>query len=486
MNELETKKTKMYSIILFVFRFIMVFFISYHIFGDFWNGVASDSLIGLSVMSLYLLGASLLPSNRTSIYMETVAIMGLIFWLSQGVLISLFVFPLVTSMVVKVTKTDMVVVPLLLFLMMFFGFGWDPITISFSIGLLAFFFVKEYESIDKNEKIKKMRILISKKEATLNEQEVEMMIKDKEIETIMNMFIQLKHLNQKVSIEELVEDMAESPRKLFNAEYVGVYVIDGEEYRLLKQVGNKRRYDVPKKLPMEAGEEEEIINDFLRYPIMFEGKPWGIIDVYGKKESIYENGQKVNSRFNEDDYEKMALYVGQVMFSVAHANTLTQLEEMANNDFLTKIPNRRHFFDKFQYLVNRAKRGEELAVLLLDIDYFKKFNDKYGHDKGDETLIVVAEVLQTYVREMDFVGRLGGEEFGVLIPNSDGQSLEIAERLRKRVSQIPFVEQITVSLGIAYYGKDGTTIHDLYNNADKALYNAKENGRNQISEYDGS
>lgn len=483
MNEKEIQKIKMYSMVFFVFRFIMIFFISYQTLGNFWNEINSETFIHLSILALYLLAATMVPIKRKAIYLDTIMIIGLVLWFGEGALLSLFVFPLAKSIIVKLEMIDMFIVPIFLFVMIFFSFGWNSITIAFSIGLFAFFFIKEFETLEKNKMMKKMRTAISKKEDKLQEQEAEMLIKDKEIENITKMFIQLKHLNKKISIEELITDLVESPKQLFNAEYVGLYIFDEENYKLLKQTGNKRRYNISKELPLDAGEEEEISNDFMRYPITFENKPWGVVDVYGKKEAIYENGQKIASRFNEDDYEKIALYVDQVLFSMEHAKTLNKLEEMANNDFLTKIPNRRYFFDKFEYLIKRAKRGEELALIILDIDHFKKFNDNYGHEKGDETLIVVAEVLQSYVREIDFVGRLGGEEFGVLLPNPGNKALEIGERLRKRVSQVPFVETITVSMGVAYFGKDGTTANELYNNADKALYHAKENGRNRISEY---
>ncbi|WP_431306528.1 GGDEF domain-containing protein [Bacillus cereus] len=156
---------------------------------------------------------------------------------------------------------------------------------------------------------------------------------------------------------------------------------------------------------------------------------------------------------------------------------------MALTDPLTKLANRRHFENQFDYLLRQAKRGNELALIMLDIDHFKSFNDTYGHDKGDEALVIVAEVLQTYLREMDVVGRTGGEEFCVLVPGGNDKAVEIAERLRKKLSLVPFVKPITISLGIAYYGIDGTSIHELTKSSDKALYWAKEHGRNQVVEY---
>lgn len=484
MTEQERKRHKIYSWLMSGFRIVMALFFLYQILGAFWSEeLKTETFIQIAIVGLYLIGMMLLPVGRASLYVESVLIAGLIFYFNESTFISLFVFPLAASMVGKVKKMDMIAVPIILGAMIFYAFEWSSITIAFSIGMFVFFFIKEYESIGKNELIKVLRVTLAKKDEVIQKNESEMISVEKDMEGLMSMFVRLKNLNEKFEIEELLEDLVTAPSAFFHSDYAVIYALDDKKYRMLKQTGSKRRFDVPSSVPLQSGDEPEIENDYMKIPINFEGKKWGILMIYGKREEIYARGQKIQGRFNEDDYEKMAMYVKQVMFSMKYAKTLMKMEEMANKDFLTGIANRRRFMEEFERMLHRAKRGDALAMLILDVDHFKKFNDTYGHDKGDEVLKIVAEVLEEYVREVDFVGRLGGEEFGVLIPNANDQVLEIAERLRKKISLVPFVQQITISVGVSFFGQHGETLDELNKKADEALYEAKENGRNQVKVY---
>jgi diguanylate cyclase len=133
------------------------------------------------------------------------------------------------------------------------------------------------------------------------------------------------------------------------------------------------------------------------------------------------------------------------------------------------------------------QQHRSLGIIMCDVDDFKSFNDNYGHQAGDEVLRIVSEVLVDHVREMDNVFRFGGEEFVIVMPSADiSASLEVAERVRSAVemTDIKLDEQtfghVTISLGVAVLLEGNDSAPDLINRADKALYDAKESGRNQI------
>ena len=156
-----------------------------------------------------------------------------------------------------------------------------------------------------------------------------------------------------------------------------------------------------------------------------------------------------------------------------------QLEMMAVTDSLTGISNRRHLFSVLNVETEKARRyGSSFALLLFDIDHFKKHNDTYGHQKGGDVLRKVADVLRNSIRTVDVAGRYGGEEFLVVLTESDLEGASaVAERIRKEVSKIDG-GLVTISGGVSVYG--GETGEELLKKADVFLYRAKNEGRNRI------
>jgi diguanylate cyclase (GGDEF)-like protein len=169
-----------------------------------------------------------------------------------------------------------------------------------------------------------------------------------------------------------------------------------------------------------------------------------------------------------------------------------QLQEMANRDGLTGLYNHRYFHEQLSQDFLRAKRyHENLSCILLDIDYFKKFNDTYGHQTGDVVLRALASVIQKSTRESDLAARYGGEEFAIVLYHTDGSAaFEAAERLRQMVESNEVedngnVLRVTISVGISTFPHE--KIHDskeLIEFADQALYKAKDNGRNRVEAFD--
>ncbi|MEE2923636.1 MAG: diguanylate cyclase [bacterium] len=166
-----------------------------------------------------------------------------------------------------------------------------------------------------------------------------------------------------------------------------------------------------------------------------------------------------------------------------------RLYKMAITDEMTGLYVRRFFYQNANHLITKSK--EPFALIMLDIDHFKNFNDTYGHQCGDNVLIQVARTIASSVRDCDIPCRLGGEEFAIICPGQNAQEAETpSNRLRDLISQTPLKlnnndnANITVSIGIASYPTDAGDIEDLYEAADKALYHSKQNGRNLVTTYE--
>ena len=166
-----------------------------------------------------------------------------------------------------------------------------------------------------------------------------------------------------------------------------------------------------------------------------------------------------------------------------------KLRRLAVTDGLTGLYNHRFFTEKLDQEVMRAERfNHPISVLMLDVDYFKKFNDTHGHPAGDEVLKRLAFILVENVREVDTVARYGGEEFVVVLPQTDKKHAEqVAEKIRSIVASTKFPNaetqpkgKLTVSIGVACLPMDGHTPAEIVLSADNALYKAKGEGRNKV------
>lgn len=165
----------------------------------------------------------------------------------------------------------------------------------------------------------------------------------------------------------------------------------------------------------------------------------------------------------------------------------TELDRQATTDYLTEIPNRRRFMELTEREHSRSRRYENsFALAVVDLDWFKTINDKHGHQAGDEVLKRFCEIAIGALRDSDILGRIGGEEFAILLPNTSiGEAREVVERVRKAIESAEIEIgsgvrlRLTGSFGLSEYSpeKDMTTIFRL---ADEALYHAKNSGRNQV------
>jgi diguanylate cyclase (GGDEF)-like protein len=164
------------------------------------------------------------------------------------------------------------------------------------------------------------------------------------------------------------------------------------------------------------------------------------------------------------------------------------LREMAATDMLTGLPNRRHFLTQLDQEMARVSRVTEhyASVLMIDVDHFKQVNDTFGHSIGDHALRHLANLMKQSLRKIDSLGRLGGEEFAVILPGAPLASAQIfAERLRKKIAASPMPHAgtaitLTVSIGVTEINPDDSSADDTLARADRAQYQAKQKGRNRV------
>ena len=182
-------------------------------------------------------------------------------------------------------------------------------------------------------------------------------------------------------------------------------------------------------------------------------------------------------------------FAAQVGLSVANIRLREALQTQSTKDPLTGLYNRRYLQETLEREIRRAIRAAQgLGILMLDLDYFKNFNDTYGHEAGDAVLREAASFLVRSVRAEDFVCRYGGEEFVVVLPTADVRAAEArAERIREKLRELVVMHNgrslglITVSIGVAALPNHGTSEKDLLESADAALYRAKREGRDRVA-----
>ena len=195
--------------------------------------------------------------------------------------------------------------------------------------------------------------------------------------------------------------------------------------------------------------------------------------------------------YSSDDFFFFTTVGLQIAAAFENAASFARMEQLAITDPLTGLYNRRYLFSLAQIEFDQSSRyNHPLSAIMMDIDHFKEVNDVHGHAAGDLVLQTIAEICRKSFRKVDTVGRYGGEEFLIILPETNpSQTLIAAERLRSRISQADIEAQeahlqVTVSMGVASLDT-ADSLECLVEQADKALYAAKQAGRNQTKVYPG-
>lgn len=244
----------------------------------------------------------------------------------------------------------------------------------------------------------------------------------------------------------------------------GIASVYAQEYQFLEQ---SRQF-----LEIAGTSAEDLKNAFA-----------GLVDEYGKLLRLISkithvgdaNQRKLFQAYDQIERQKEAL-----------SEAYTKMELLAHTDPLTQLSNRRDFLQKFQNELHRFERSQKpFSVIMADIDHFKQFNDRYGHDCGDFVLQRTAEILRDSLRKQDLICRWGGEEFILLLPDSSHNgALIVAENLRRRISEYScdykdFTVSITMTFGVCCY-EYSLSIDGCIKKADQALYHGKQDGRNCV------
>ncbi len=199
---------------------------------------------------------------------------------------------------------------------------------------------------------------------------------------------------------------------------------------------------------------------------------------------------RLGEALREEDVKVVELLAAAVAVALQNAHLYQETQRLATTDALTGLSNYRHFHDLLDLEVQRARRMDyPVGLIIMDIDHFKLVNDRHGHPMGDAVLRQVAETLRKRLRRTDVVGRLGGEEFGAILPGDGLTEVAIvAEKLRRAIEELRPLQggmtsnptPVTLSIGGASLSPDVVAAELLVSCADQALYQAKRNGRNQV------
>ena len=200
-------------------------------------------------------------------------------------------------------------------------------------------------------------------------------------------------------------------------------------------------------------------------------------------------GDEHGDVYGKDAVEMLEIICAQASQTIVRVRYVKEVEDLATIDALTGLYNHRVFQGTLSSEIQRAGRYDEpLSLILLDIDHFKQFNDRYGHQLGDVVLRDVATVARRSVRTTDIAARYGGEEFAILLPNtSAGEAAAMAERLRANIEQhrVPhenLLLKVTISAGVATFPEHAASPNSLVAEADAALYRSKGAGRNMVTQ----
>jgi diguanylate cyclase (GGDEF)-like protein len=230
------------------------------------------------------------------------------------------------------------------------------------------------------------------------------------------------------------------------------------------------------------GEKRED-GSFLSIPLVFKKKVVGVLNM--TRPGI--------DQFSDEEVRFLNTLVTGLAIALVNAKLYSRTRELSVRDELTQLYNRRHFQEMLPLEIKRSQRFRKpLSLLMIDVDHFKRFNDRYGHLAGDELLKELVHLIASRIREVDFFARFGGEEFVLILPNTPKKdAVKVADKLRLLVRDHRFPgnggekpERLTVSIGVASYPDDAQMMEELVDAADIALYEAKGGGRDRVIGYD--
>jgi len=281
----------------------------------------------------------------------------------------------------------------------------------------------------------------------------------------------------------------------------GKQVLDSENAKLNKIfIETLALYELTKDICKGLDEEKifAIFRDNLRKHINFRGFQYikDSVELIKYKDYIVlplnteENqaaGYVAVDGLSDTDKEKFGILTQQLLIGLRRAHLYQKVQEMAITDALTQVYCRRYFLERFSEELKRSRKNKlHLCFLMIDLDNFKQFNDRYGHLVGDAILRQVSKTICDMVRQIDFIGRYGGEELAIVLAETDKEQASFAaERIRQAIEALVIKAydeelKVTVSIGVSAFPDNTDHMRDLIEMADQALYLAKETGKNKV------
>lgn len=362
---------------------------------------------------------------------------------------------------------------------------------SIIVFVLSLFIVKNFKKIQENS----LSFISLKKDElkntieSLNAEDANLSKKAKELEVAVLKIVNLYEIARAFGIPLRFNNLFAVLTQVLQ----GLFEFDTVKLLLLKEIGADyqidRVYRIEKKAAPEAVEitdaDSQLVKDILKrqdrifikddhlvFTLVIGERTLGVLALWG---------------INQKEFERLQIIANQFAFALERVRLYEMVQETSIVDGLTNIFVRRHFLERMEEELNRAnKYNHNLSFIMVDIDHFKKCNDRFGHLVGDVVLKEIADILRINLREVDLVGRYGGEEFSAALPDTGKkEALSVAERIRAAVENTTiraYDEKIntTISIGLATYPEDADNLLKLIECADSALYKAKQEGRNKV------
>jgi len=303
-----------------------------------------------------------------------------------------------------------------------------------------------------------------------------------------------------VEVDQLLNKVCKEMLERFPADQVSILLLeDGELFEKARMGRLTPTVELGTRIPLTglAGRALEtsqpvLVNDvsrrveFIRGAEEVKSELCLPLIVFGEKLGVMVLGSATTNGFLLEDVPALESLADICAAAIQNSRHFERTKQLAYLDGLTGIFNRRFFEMRIQEEIQRAGRYEnELSVLMLDLDHFKRLNDEFGHLLGDEVLRQVTVIFQNQLRKGDVCCRYGGEEFALLLPNTSTENaVEVAEKLRRTVESWVFpgvARPLTLSAGVAGFPQHGNTRDEIIAAADSALYFAKQNGRNRVT-----